>query len=323
MTILTTPGIPGLKQFANDVRAGLSRAGQKELPSKYLYDNLGSALFDAITLLPEYGLTRADERLLQRHARDIARYIPARTMVSELGSGSGRKTRPILNALRARGPLSYYPIEISSAALASCEMELRDIESVSIVGVESEYLAGLAEVAQRRDADMHLSVLFLGSTIGNFDAGADARFLREVRQTLRAGDSLLLGTDLIKPRDQLIDAYHDPCGVTAAFNLNLLGRINRELHADFDLRGFEHVALFKETTQSVEMHLRSRRAQSVRIHDCDLTVKFAGGETIWTESSHKYTPQGVAELARASGFAMQAQWVDEKWPFANSLFVAV
>jgi len=322
MTILTIPGIPAQKQFADEVRAGLSRAGQKELPSKYLYDGLGSALFDAITLLPEYGLTRADERLLQRHARDIAKYIPDRTMVSELGSGSGRKTRSILNALRARGPLSYYPIEISSAALASCEMELRDIESISIVGVESEYLAGLSEVAQRRAADMHLFVLFLGSTIGNFDAGADARFLREVRQTLRPGDSLLLGTDLIKPRDQLIDAYNDPRGVTAAFNLNLLGRINGELHADFNLREFEHLAQFNETTQSIEMHLRSRRRQSVRIRDCDLIVEFAAGETIWTESSHKYTPQGVAELASISGFAMVAQWVDEKWPFANSLLVA-
>lgn len=322
MTILTTPGIPAQKQFADDVRAGLTRSGQKELPSKYLYDNLGSALFDAITLLPEYGLTRADERLLQRHARDIAKFIPHRTMVSELGSGSGRKTRPILNALRTRGPLSYYPIEISSAALASCEMELRDIESVSIVGVESEYLAGLAEVAERRAADVHLFVLFLGSTIGNFDAGADARFLREVRRTLRSGDSLLLGTDLIKPRGQLIDAYHDPRGVTAAFNLNLLGRINRELHADFDLRGFEHLARFNETTQSVEMHLRSRHEQSVTVLDCELTVDFAAGETIWTESSRKYTPGDVAELASASGFALQAQWIDEKWPFANSLLAA-
>jgi len=322
MTLLKTAGIPAQNQFADDVRSGLSHSGQKELLSKYLYDNLGSALFDAITLLPEYGLTRADERILQRHARDIAKYIPHRTMVSELGSGSGRKTRPILNALSTRGPLSYYPIEISSAALASCEMELRDIESVSIVGVESEYLAGLAEVAERRAADMHLFVLFLGSTIGNFDSGADARFLREVRRTLRAGDSLLLGTDLIKPREQLIDAYHDPRGVTAAFNLNLLGRINRELHADFDLRRFEHLARFNETTQSVEMHLRSRREQSVTVRDCDLTVSFAVDETIWTESSHKYTPHGVAELANASGFTMQAQWIDEKWPFANSLFVA-
>lgn len=322
MTMLTTPGIPTKQRFADDVRAGLSRIGQKELPSKYLYDNLGSALFDAITLLPEYGLTCADERILQRHARDIAKCIPDKTMVSELGSGSGRKARPILNALRAHGHLSYYPVEISSAALASCEMELRDIESISIVGVESEYLAGLAKVAERRDADMHLFVLFLGSTIGNFDAGADTRFLREVRQTLRTGDCLLLGTDLIKPRHQLIDAYHDPCGVTAAFNLNLLGRINRELDADFDLRRFEHLARFNEATQSIEMHLRSRCEQTVRVGDCDLTVEFAAGETIWTESSRKYTLQDVAQLAIASGFAMRAQWVDEKWPFANSLFVA-
>jgi dimethylhistidine N-methyltransferase len=322
MTSLAIPRLPARKQFADDVCDGLGRSGQKELPSKYLYDNLGSALFEAITLLPEYGLTRADERLLQRHARDIAQHIPRRTMVSELGSGSGRKTRPILNALRMRGPLSYYPIEISSAALASLELELRDIESVSIVGVENEYLAGLAEVAARRDPETHLFVLFLGSTIGNFDTGADVRFLREVRQTLRIGDSLLLGTDLIKAREQLIDAYDDPRGVTAAFNLNLLGRINRELDADFDLRHFEHLARFNETTQSVEMHLRSRREQSARIRGCDLTVRFAAGETIWTESAHKYTPRGVAEVATAAGFAMQAQWIDEKWPFANSLLVA-
>jgi L-histidine Nalpha-methyltransferase len=322
MTILTTPGIPAQQQFAADVRDGLSRVGQKELPSKYLYDNLGSALFDAITLLPEYGLTRADERLLKRHARDIAKHIPAGAMVSELGSGSGRKTRYILNALRVHGPFSYYPIEISSAALATCEMELRDIESVSIVGVESEYLAGLEEVAKRRAADTHLMVLFLGSTIGNFDAGADERFLREVRRTLRIGDSLLLGTDLIKPRDQLIDAYDDPRGVTAAFNLNLLGRINRELDANFDLRQFQHVALFNEKTQSVEMHLQSQSQQTVKIGECDLIVDFAAGETIWTESSHKYTPQSIDQLAASSSFDLRAQWVDEKWPFANSLLIA-
>jgi L-histidine N-alpha-methyltransferase len=322
MTVLATPAIPAKQRFANDVRDGLTRVGQKELPSKYLYDSLGSALFEAITLLPEYGLTRADERILQRHASDIAKCIPARTMVSELGSGSGRKTRAILNELRRRGPLSYYPIEISSAALASCEIELRDIESISIVGVESEYLAGLAEVAQRRAADTHLFVLFLGSTIGNFDAGADTRFLREVRRTLRSGDCLLLGTDLIKPREQLIDAYQDSRGVTAAFNLNLLGRINRELDADFDLRQFEHRARFNEATQSIEMHLRSRREQSVTIRDCQLTVAFGLDETIWTESSHKYTTQGIAELAGACGFVIQGQWLDEAWPFANSLFVA-
>ena len=322
MTMLKAPGIPEQKQFAADVRDGLTRTGQKELPSKYLYDNLGSALFDAITLLPEYGLTRADERLLQRHARDIATHIPKKVIVSELGSGSGRKTRYILNALREHGPLSYYPIEISSAALATCEAELRDIESVSIVGVESEYLSGLSEVAKQREHDTHLFVLFLGSTIGNFDAGADAKFLREVRQRMRPGDSLLLGTDLIKPIERLVDAYDDPRGVTAAFNLNLLGRINRELDADFDLRRFEHVAKFNEERQSVEMHLRSKRAQTVMIRGCDLSVDFAAGETIWTESSHKYSLENIGELARDSGFHVRAQWVDREWPFANTLMVS-
>ena len=173
-------------QFVSDVRAGLCRPGQKELPSKYLYDALGFALFEAISLLPEYGLTRADERLLRRHAKEIVRHVPGPTLVSELGSGSGRKTRWILSALCEREPVSYYPIEISRAALASCESELGDVECVSIVGVEREYLDGLREVAALRADGMRLLVLFLGSTIGNFDAGADARFLSEVRSVLAA-----------------------------------------------------------------------------------------------------------------------------------------
>ena len=321
MTIVTLPHAHAADQFADDVRAGLTKAGQKELPSKYLYDALGSTLFDAITLLPEYGLTRADARLLQRHARDVAAHVPAGTVVTELGSGNGRKTRWLLDALRKRGPLSYYPIEISSAALVSCEAELRDIESLSIVGVESEYLQGLAEVTRRRGLDTPMLVLFLGSTIGNFDAGADVRFLREVRRLLRPGDALLLGTDLVKPVQLLVDAYDDPRGVTAAFNLNLLGRINRELGGDFDLRAFEHVARFNAHTSSIEMHLRSRRAQRVRIAACDVQIDFRGEETIWTETSHKYTPNGIAALAHNAGFEIRAQWSDAEWAFTNSLLV--
>lgn len=322
MTILTTLAIDSLQQFAKDVRAGLGKAGQKELPSKYLYDALGSMLFEAITLLPEYGLTRADERLLKRHSAEIARLTPNQAMVSELGSGSGRKTRAILSALRRYGPFSYYPIEISRAALASCEAELGDIDSVSIVGVESEYLSGLTEVARRRKAGEHLFVLFLGSTIGNFDAGADARFLKRVRDILESGDSLLLGTDLIKARETLIEAYDDPRGVTAAFNLNMLGRINRELQADFDLRQFEHTAIFNDATSSIEMHLRAKHAQTVTVAGSGIIIDFRAGETIWTESSHKYTREGVSALAVASGFEIQQQWIDEEWPFANSLLIA-
>src|ERR1700733_7415300 len=231
--------------LARDVRAGLLRPGQKELPSKYLYDSVGSALFEVISVLPEYGLTRADERLLRRHSEDVVARLTPPTVVAELGSGSGKKTRFMLEALSRHRHISYCPIEISRSALTMCERELGDIDSVSIVGFEREYLDGLLEVAARRQAGEQLLVLFLGSTIGNFEHPADVKFLRQMRDILRAGDALLLGTDLTKPIHQLLDAYDDPLGVTAAFNLNLLARINRELDADFVLEQFDHGARSK------------------------------------------------------------------------------
>jgi len=164
--------------------------------------------------------------------------------------------------------------------------------------------------------------LFLGSTIGNFDRLAGANFLREVRRILEPGDSMLLGTDLEKSTAQLLAAYDDQLGVTAAFNLNLLARINRELDADFDLAEFDHLARINQEARSVEMHLRSRRRQAVVIPGAELEVEFLEGETIWTESSHKYTPQGVVQLAQDAGFSCQAQWIDEQWPFAESLLIA-
>ena len=309
-------------EFAADVRAGLTHRGQKELPSKYLYDTVGSALFEVISVLPEYGLTRADERLLRGHASEIVQRLPAPVVVAELGSGSGKKTRWILEALALAQPTSYCPIEISSAALAMCRRELGDIESISIVGFEREYLDGLREVAKRREDGEHLFVLFLGSTIGNFDRWAGVRFLREVRRILQDGDALLLGTDLEKPRAQLLAAYDDPLGVTAAFNLNLLARINRELDANFVLPQFEHVAKFNETARSVEMHLRSTCRQVVTIPAAELSVRFEEGETIWTESSHKYCREEIARIAQDTGFRCQSQWIDRQWPFAENLLVA-
>src|SRR5277367_150179 len=264
-------------EFAADVRAGLTLPGQKELLSKYLYDDVGSALFEVISYLPEYGLTRADERLLRRHAHEIVARLAAPLSVAELGSGSGRKTRHILEALCRRQRTAYYPIEISPSALAMCERELRDIESVSILGFEREYLDGLLEVAAHRSPGQRLLVLFLGSTIGNFDRPAGTRFLAEVRRILQPGDSLLLGTDLEKSAAQLIHAYDDQLGVTSAFNLNLLVRINRELDADFDLAQFEHVARINHQDRSVEMHLRSMCRQTVRIPAAELLVDFIEG----------------------------------------------
>jgi dimethylhistidine N-methyltransferase len=308
--------------FAADIRNGLTREGQKELASKYLYDELGSKLFDAISLLPEYGLTRADERLLRAHAREIVEHVAGDTMVAELGSGSGSKTRWILEACGRRRHTSYYPIEISRAALATCRRELSDLESISIVGFEREYLDGLLEVAARRRAGQGLLVLFLGSTIGNFDHPADVTFLRDIRVILNPGDALLLGTDLEKPVDQLLAAYDDALGVTAAFNLNLLARVNRELAADFRLEGFRHEARFNRATRSIEMHLRSRRDQRVTVARAGFSVVVREGETIWTETSHKYSLSEVESLARATGFRRDAQWVDGEWPFAETLLVA-
>jgi len=309
-------------EFAADVRAGLTRAGQKELPSKYLYDDVGSALFEVISVLPQYGLTRADERLLQRNASDIVSRLPARVLVAELGSGTGKKTRWILRALCRRQHTSYFPIEISPAALAMCKRELGDMEAISIVGFEREYLDGLLEVAARRRPGDHLLVLFLGSTIGNFDRPAGFQFLRQLRGILQAGDSLLLGTDLEKPTTQLLDAYDDPLGVTAAFNLNLLARANRELDANFALEQFEHCVRFNPEARSIEMHLRSKRNQAVEIQRSGLSVDFADGETIWTESCHKYSAAEVSDIAKAVGFRCDTQWVDAEWPFAESLLIA-
>ena len=310
-------------EFASDVRDGLTRPGQKELPSKYLYDEVGSALFEVISHLPEYGLTRADERLLQRHAGEIVARLDAPVAVAELGSGSGKKTRWILEALSRWQRTFYYPVEISKSALVACERELSDIDSISIVGFEREYLDGLVEVAAHRQRNQHLFVLFLGSTIGNFDRLAGIKFLAEVRRILEPGDSLLLGTDLEKSNVQLLKAYDDEIGVTAAFNRNLLARINRELGADFDLTQFVHVARINREARSIEMHLQSQQRQSVHIPAADLRVEFGEGETIWTESSHKYSPEEVFQMARDSGFSCEAQWIDDEWPFAENLFTAV
>src|SRR3989475_7253941 len=309
-------------EFASEVRAGLMKPGQKELPSKYLYDDVGYALFEVISVIPEYGLTRADERLLGRYASEIVERLPLPLMVAELGSGSGKKTRWILKALCRRQHTSYFPIEISRTALAMCERELGDIDAMGIVGCDREYLDGLLEVAARRRNGQQLLVLFLGSTIGNFDRPAAAKFLTEVRQILQPGDSLLLGTDLEKPIPQLLRAYDDPLGVTAGFNLNILARINRELEADFMLSDFRHIARYDEEARRVEMHLQSQRTQRVTIQRADLAIDLEEGETIWTESSHKYAPGEPFQVAQAAGFHCKAQWIDHEWPFAENLFIA-
>lgn len=324
-TQIQTPVLPvrHTTEFAAEVRAGLTKSSQRELPSKYLYDEVGSALFEAICVLPEYGLTRADARLLENHAREIVERLPLPLQVAELGSGTGKKTRWILEALSQRQKTYYYPIEISPSALAACEKELGQIDLVSVVGYEQPYLEGLRAVTDRRGETDHLLVLFLGSTIGNFDRDAGYKFLREVRQILLPGDALLLGTDLEKDIRTQILAYDDPAGVTAAFNLNILGRINRELGANFDLNAFRHEARWSSEERRIEMHLVSLHRQAIDIPTAGLRIMLNEGESIWTESSHKYKAEEVLKMAADTGFRCEGQWIDQEWPFAQNLLVAI
>ena len=316
----TTFSTQVVSEFASDVVIGLSQQGQKELPSKYLYDEVGSALFDVICVLPEYGLSRAGMRIMSRHAQDIVNALPSPVIVAELGSGSGQKTRLLLEALARRQRVNYYPIDISGSALDRCRQELGHIDRVSIVGFERAYLDGLQEVAARRREGEKIFLLFLGSTIGNFDRPAGDQFLREVRAILQKGDALLLSTDLEKPVDQLKLAYDDPAGVTSAFNKNLLARINRELAADFDLSQFEHVVRYDESERRIEMHLRSLVWQRVTIREAGFGCYLREGETIWTESSHKYDPREVVQMGERTGYHCASQWFDSEWRFAQNLF---
>jgi dimethylhistidine N-methyltransferase len=303
--------------FARDVRDGLSQPGQKQLPCQYFYDAVGSALFEAITVLPEYGLTRADARLIGRLAPELGGYLRMPGQIAELGSGSGSKTRYILEALAGRGPVSYHPIDLSPTALAQCERELAAFAEVH--PIKDTYLNGLRQAVCNRRLGQPVLVLFLGSTIGNFERAAAQELLHDIRGCLMPGDALLLGTDLIKPLARMVLAYDDPAGVTAAFNLNLLARINRELDGDFVLRNFAHEARWNERHRRIEMHLRSRVAQTAWIHAADFECEFREDETIWTESCHKFHAEEICEMAVEAGFECTAQWLDEAWPFAESL----
>ncbi len=302
--------------FAQDVRKHLGRTPQRELPSQYFYDAVGSRLFEAITELQEYGLTRADERLLRNHAAEIAHAAGIPAAVAELGSGTGRKTRSILEALpRAR----YFPIDLSPTALEACTADLEDI--VHVEPLCASYLEGLEKAAARRNGNGPLLVLFLGSTIGNFEREGGGDFLRSVRRQLRPGDSLLLGADLVKPVETLLLAYDDPAGVTAAFNLNLLARVNRELGGNFNLRQFRHEARWCKPERRIEMHAVSLSRQTVCVPGAGLRFEIEKGESIWTESSHKYTPEDIDNLAGAGGFTVRRRWLDEEWPFAETLMM--
>jgi dimethylhistidine N-methyltransferase len=308
-------------QFVADVRRDLQLT-PKQLQSKYLYDPLGSSLFEAICRLPWYRITRSESALLRRHADAIVGHVRHGTIV-ELGCGNGDKLILLAEALQARGGWArVHLIDISSQALEQTERRLNRFEHFSVLGHQSTYEEGLRAAALQRTDDSPVMVLFLGSNIGNFDPPAADRFLRRIREALRPGDVLLLGADLVKPERELILAYDDPLGVTAAFNKNLLVRVNEELGGNFDLDAFAHRAVWNRDAGRVEMHLVSRTAQRVTIDAAELTVGFEPGEHIWTESSYKYDPDRVVEMGARLGFDLRRQWIDRDAHFALTLFAA-
>jgi L-histidine N-alpha-methyltransferase len=309
-------------QFADDVAYYLALE-PRQLPSKYFYDALGSALFDAICHLPWYPITRAENGLLDAHGADILARIPQLSTLVELGPGNGSKLARLVARFGARRALTLHLVDVSGAALDVAARAVGELDEVTVFRHQASYEAGLA-AAMRAGAHAggRTLALFLGSNIGNFDPpGADA-LLRSIRVALAPGDAVLVGADLVKPERELVQAYDDPLGVTAAFNRNLLARINRELGGDFDVTGFTHRAVWNAGASRVEMHLVSARSQQARIAHAGLTVSFEAGETIWTESSYKYRPAGIVEMLQRAGFSRLDQWVDSAGGFALTLVEA-
>jgi dimethylhistidine N-methyltransferase len=307
--------------FADAARFYLQQT-PRQLPSRFLYDTLGSALFDAICHLPWYRITRAERQLLERHAATIGRAFRHNGRVVELGCGNGEKLAGLLANARVPGVHAHL-VDVSGAALASSLRTLAALEELDlrVTTHQATYEDGL--LALRSESSQQTLVAFLGSNLGNFDPPASAAFLGTVRAALQRGDHLLLGVDLVKPERDLLLAYDDPVGLTAAFNKNLLLRMNVELHADFALDRYQHRAVWNREASRVEMHLVSVVAQDVRVADAGLAFRLEQGETIWTESSYKYEPDGIRWLIESAGFAQRQQWIDEPARFALTLCEAV
>lgn len=311
--------------FAEDVRRGLT-AFPKVLSPKYFYDALGSKLFEAICELPEYYLTRAETEIFVAHAGEIAGALGGPVRMIELGSGESRKTRLLIEALLDRqGRLDYLPIDIAGPAIEqSGEKLLLSYPELRIEAWVGEFLPTLRTMAREAPAPAgtRTLALFLGSTLGNFEPEERTALLSAVRDLLRPGDGFLLGIDLRKPETVLVPAYDDALGLTAAFNLNLLGRINRELGGGFDLASFRHRARWDAELGRIEMHLESLREQRVPIRNLGLEVSFATGETIHTESSYKFETRQIERLAEATRFDLRRAWTDGQRRFASLLLVA-
>lgn len=309
-------------EFANAVREGLT-ASPKHLAPKFFYDELGSHLFEAICLLPEYYLTRAESEILSRFAGEIVGRFHGAVSLVELGSGSAVKSRYLIRALLDRqARLHYQPIDISPTMLGeSAAALLTEFAGLQITAIAADYTE-LLSLSSRSAGERRLA-LFLGSNVGNYDPAEARVLIARLRSALEPGDAFLIGADLRKSAAILEAAYDDSLGVTASFNLNVLQRINRELGGEFDLRLFAHRSRFNEMAGRIEMHLVSRTAQTVRIPPLNLTLDFAAGETIHTENSYKYELDDLSVLAAETGFRVAQSWFDGARQFSCSLWFAV
>ncbi|HEY9085036.1 MAG TPA: L-histidine N(alpha)-methyltransferase [Candidatus Tyrphobacter sp.] len=307
--------------FAEDVRVGLE-ASPKRLAPRHLYDGIGSALYEAITLLPEYYLTRAEMEILERDAGKILERV-GEVEIVELGPGDGRKSRIVLEAaLRRQTHVRYNPIDISATSLrALAERLVVEYDRLTVAAQCGDYVRALQSRSLR--GPMRKLVLFLGSSIGNYERADAIALLRTISTALKSGDALLLGVDLKKSREALELAYDDPAGVTAAFNRNILARINRELGGAFDLRTFRFFVRYDEKRASVDSFQQSVREQRVRIAALDLEVPFVEGECILTESSYKYERADVQRMAEESGFRVGADWTDSAGRFSVNLLTVI
>ena len=297
--------------FAADVLTGLT-AVRKTIPPRYFYDNLGSALFEAICELPEYYVGRAEADLLNGHRLEIGAALGHVGRIVELGSGNGRKTRLLLNDLLARrGALEYVPVDVDVSMLQRLGRELlAEHESLTVTALSCDFRRAGRAIRDTTAPDVATAIFFLGSTIGNLDPDDAAAMLRELRGALRPGDSMLIGADLKKDKAVLEAAYDDSLGVTAAFNLNLLRRINRDLAGEFDVREFSHRSFYDSKKERIEMHLVSLREQNVRVGAIGIEASFAEGETIHTENSYKYDDGSMERIVRGAGLEIAQRWTD-------------
>lgn len=311
--IVRFPSLAGSEAFAEAVRQGLT-ARPKTLPCRYFYDADGSQLFERICALPEYYLTRTEDAILRDYCSAMVAGWDQPPTLLELGSGSSSKTRRLIAAALARyGTLHYIPIDVSTTVLEeAAETLARAFPALRVTGYAADYRGGLVSLAERIDGPKCL--LFLGSSLGNYEAGEAVDLLKHVARSMRPDDRLLLGTDMVKDTAVLEAAYDDAQGVTAEFNRNLLRRINRELGANFEPEAFAHKALYRRHRARIEIHLVSRSEQLVQVPGASLTIRFRAGETIHTENSHKYTVATLRELAERSGFLEESAWTDpEGW----------